>query len=127
MSSVARDVPMLRFLVLFGVMTLPFAARASCPSVRWNVKFGQETTTSRETDGTPCFFWMTDVGGDDAIDSVAIATPPKNGIALTSGRTMVVYKPKAGFKGEDSFVFELIGKLEGSPASAKIRVTVMVK
>jgi hypothetical protein len=40
---------------------------------------------------------------------------------------MVVYKPKAGFKGEDSFVFELVGKLEGNPTSAKVRVTVVVK
>lgn len=118
---------MLRFLVLFGVMTLPFAAKASCPSVRWNFKFGQETTTSRETDGTPCFFWMTDVGGDGAIYGIEIATPPKNGTALTSGRTMVVYKPKTGFKGEDSFVFELVGKLEGDPNRAKVRVTVTVK
>ena len=117
---------MLRLLVLFGVIALPFAAKANCPSVLWNFKFGQETATSRETDGTPCFFHMTDVGGDDAIDRVEIATPPKNGTAL-SGRTMVVYKPKAGFKGEDSFVFELVGKLEGNPTSAKVRVTVVVR
>ena len=125
--SHARNVLMLRFAVLFGALVLPLAAEADCPSVRWNFKFGQETTTARETDGTPCFFRMTDVGGDGAIYGVEIATPPKNGIALASGRTMVVYKPKTGFKGEDSFVFELIGKLEGNPTSAKVRVTVVVK
>jgi hypothetical protein len=126
-SRRARDVPMLRFLVLFGVMTSPFGAQASCPSVRWNFEFGQETTTSRETDGAPCLFWITDIGGDGAIDGVEIATPPKNGTALTSGRTLVAYKPRAGFKGEDSFVFELVGKLEGNPTSARVRVTVAVK
>ena len=105
----------------------PLAADASCSSGSWNFKFGEETTTSRETDGTPCFFRMTDVGADGAIDGVEIATPPKNGTAMASGRTMVVYKPKAGFKGEDSFVFELVGKPEGNPTSAKVRVTVVVK
>jgi hypothetical protein len=118
---------MLRFPVLIGATMLPLAAQASCPSVHWTFKFGQETATTRETDGTPCFFWMTDVGGDDPIYGVEIAAPPKNGTALTSGRTMVVYKPKAGFKGEDSFVFELVGKLEGNPTSARVRVTVVVK
>ncbi len=126
-AAIARDPLMLRALLGLGLLLLPAAAEASCPSVRWNFKFGQETTTSRETDGAPCFFRMTDIGGDGAIYGVEIATPPKNGTALTSGRAMVVYKPKAGFKGEDSFVFELVGKLEGNPTSAKVRVMVTVK
>jgi hypothetical protein len=123
----SRDQAMLRLVVLLGVTVFPLTAEASCPSVHWNFKFGQETTTSRETDGTPCIFRMTDIGGEGAIYGVEIATPPKNGTALTSGRALVVYKPRAGFKGEDSFVFELVGKLGGNPTSAKVRVTVTVK
>ena len=126
-AAIARDPLMLRALLGLGLLLLPAAAEAVCPSVRWNFKFGQETTTSRETDGAPCIFQMTNVGGDGAIYGVEIATPPKNGTALASGRALVVYKPKAGFKGEDSFVFELVGKLEGNPTSAKVRVTVTVK
>ncbi len=118
---------MLRLVVLLGMMLFPLAAEAGCSSVRWNFKFGQETTTSRETDGTPCIFRMTDVGGDGAIYGVEIAIPPKNGTALASGRALVVYKPKAGFKGEDSFVFELVGKLQGNPSSARVRVMVTVQ
>lgn len=114
-------------MFLLGLLLVPSAANADCPSVHWNFKLGQETATSRVTDGTPCFFRMTDIGGNGAIYGVEIATPPKNGTALASGRSMVVYKPKAGFKGEDSFVFELVGKLDGTPTSAKVRVTVTVK
>jgi Bacterial Ig domain len=118
---------MFRAFPLFGLLLFPLAAEASCPSVRWNFKFGQETTTSRETDGAPCIFQMTNVGGDGALYRIEIATPPKNGTALASGQSLVVYKPKAGFTGEDSFVFELIGNLEGNPTSARIRVTITVK
>ncbi len=118
---------MLRLLVLLGVLSFPLAAQASCTSVNWNFKFGQETTTSRETDGAPCSFRLTNVGGDGAIYGVEIATPPKNGTATTAGRAQVIYKPRAGFKGEDSFVFELVGKLGGTPTSARVRVTVTVK
>lgn len=118
----------MRYLLpVLGLLLLPSAANADCPSVRWNFKLGSETATSRVTDGTPCFFHMTDIGGDGAIYGVEIATPPKNGIALASGRAMVVYKPKAGFKGEDSFVFELVGKLNGTPTSARVHVSVTVK
>ena len=106
---------------------MPSAANADCPSVRWNFTLGSETSTSRVTDGTPCFFRMTDSGSNGAIYGVQIPTPPKNGTALASGRAMVVYKPKAAFKGDDSFVFELVGKLNGAPTSAKVRVTVTVK
>jgi hypothetical protein len=118
---------MCRLLLVLALLLMPSAANAACPSVRWNFRLGSETTTSRVTDGTPCIFRMTDVGGDGAIYGVEIATPPKNGTALSSGRALVVYKPKAGFKGEDSFVFELVGKLDGTPTSARVRVTVTVQ
>lgn len=118
---------MRRAVFVLGLLLASSTANADCPSVRWNFRLGQETTTSRVTDGTPCFFRMTDIGGEGAIYGVEIATPPKNGTALASGRSMVVYKPKAGFKGEDSFVFELVGKLNGTPTSAKVRVTVTVQ
>src|SRR5437868_6343701 len=125
-SPLAQDRLMRRLLLLL-LLLAPSAANADCPSVRWNFKLGSETATSRVTDGTPCYFRMTDIGSDGAIYGVEIATPPKNGTALASGRAMVVYKPKAGFKGEDSFVFELVGKLNGTPTSAKVRVNVTVR
>ena len=118
---------MRRLLLVLGLLLASSAAEATCPSVRWNFKLGSETTTSRVTDGAPCIFHMTDIGGDGAVYGVEIATPPKNGTALASGRALVVYKPKAGFKGEDTFVFELVGKLNGTPSSAKVRVTVTVQ
>jgi len=108
-------------------MLIPLSAKADCPSVRWNFIFGQETTTSRETDGAPCTFRMTDVGGDRAVYGVEIPVPPKHGSAAPAGRATVVYRPTPGFKGEDSFVFELVGKMGGNPTSARVRVTVTVK
>ena len=117
----------MRTLLVLGLSLFPLAAEASCPSVRWRFTFGQETTTSRETDGAPCTWRLTDVGGNGAVYGVEIATRPTNGSASTSGRSTVVYQPKAGFKGDDSFVFELVGKLNGAPTSAKVRVTVTVR
>jgi len=118
---------MRRLLLAIGLMVIPLSAKADCPSVRWNFIFGQETTTSRETDGAPCTFRMTDVGGDRAVYGVEIPVPPKHGSAAPAGRATVVYRPTPGFKGEDSFVFELIGKMGGNPTSARVRVTVTVK
>src|SRR5438067_13090096 len=118
---------MRRYAVAIGLSLFPVAAQADCPSVRWNFNFGQETTTSREPDGAPCTFRMTDVGGDRAVYGVEIPTPPKHGSASASGRATVIYQPRPGFKGEDTFVFELVGRMNGSPTSAKVRVTVTVR
>ncbi len=118
---------MRRLLLIIALMLTPLSAKAGCASVRWNFIFGQETTTSRETDGAPCTFRMTDVGGDRAVYGVEIPVPPKHGSATPSGRATVVYRPTPGFKGEDSFVFELVGKMGGNPTSARVRVTVAVK
>jgi len=118
---------MRRLLLATGLALFSFAARADCSSVRWNFIFGQETTTSRETDGAPCSFRMTDVGGDRAVFGVEVPVPPKHGTATPAGRATVIYRPRPGFKGEDSFVFELVDKLGGNPTSARVRVTVMVK
>jgi Bacterial Ig domain len=118
---------MRRLLLAIGLMLFPLSAKADCASVRWNFMFGQETTTSRETDGAPCTFRMTDVGGDRAVYGVEIPVPPKHGSAASAGRATVVYRPQPGFKGEDSFVFELVGKMSGNPTSARVRVTVTVR
>ena len=52
---------MRRAVFVLGLLLASSTANADCPSVRWNFRLGQETTTSRVTDGTPCFFRMTDV------------------------------------------------------------------
>ena len=118
---------MLRLLLVAGLSLFPLAAEAGCSSVNWNFRFGQETTTSRETDGAPCSFRMTNVGGDSAVYGIEVPTPPKHGTTSATGRASLVYRPTPGFKGEDSFVFELVGKMGGTPTSARVRVTVTVK
>ena len=113
--------------VVASVVAFASTAEAACSASNWNFIFGQETTTSRETDGAPCAFRVTNVGGNGAVYGVNIAVPPRHGSASTSGRAGVIYRPQAGFKGEDIFVFELVGKLNGAPISAKVRATVTVK
>jgi hypothetical protein len=38
----------------------------------------------------------------------------------------VIYNPRSGFKGDDSFVFAINGKRNGSPVRATVKVSVTV-
>jgi hypothetical protein len=67
------------------------------------------------------------MGGTSEVSSISIASAPRHGAASAASSGAITYRPKAGFKGEDQFVFALTGRKNGSPQRATIRVYVTVK
>jgi hypothetical protein len=55
-----------------------------------------------------------------------IAPRPQHGSASAS-MAAIIYRPQAGFKGEDQFVFALTGNKDGRSQRATIRVNVTVR
>ncbi len=102
------------------------AAEARCHRYAWQSKWGMEMNAYMETDGAVCSTSPSRMGGTSEVHSVNIAAPARHGTASISGRT-VLYRPKPGFKGQDQFVFAIIGNKNGSPQRATMRVTVTVR
>ncbi|HEY4142025.1 MAG TPA: Ig-like domain-containing protein [Pseudolabrys sp.] len=115
----------MRSILILTVLLCGFAdlAEANCTVPRWRFIWDVETNGYMTTDGAPCRMRLVRVGRTGEIHSVKIASPPRNGAASASGH-LVNYKPKAGFKGEDSFVFAIDGRRNGSPVHATVRVSV---
>ena len=101
-------------------------AEAACSVSRWTFRWGQESGASMTTDGAPCRTTISWTSGTTVIDGVAISARPRNGTASVAGNT-VSYRPKAGYKGEDSFAFTISGKRLTTPGKATIRVSVSVR
>ena len=110
-------------LLLFG---LTGSAEAACHVVRWRSVWGVETTAYMETDGAVCRTSVSRVWNTSEVHSVNIASPPRSGSASAAGRS-VTYRPRPGFKGEDSFVFAIVGRKAGSPQRGTVRVNVTVR
>ena len=95
---------MIQIAILFAaiVFVWPTVANAKCthPRVPW--RYGQTVhSTWRTTDGATCT--MTNRFADK-IQKIEIERKPNHGMAGKDGPFGVAYKPKEGFKGEDSFV-----------------------
>ena len=110
-------------LLLLGLVD---SANAACSVVRWTFRWGVETNAYMQTDGTTCRTSVSWTGGTTEVHSVTVAAAPRNGSASIAGRG-VTYRPKAGFKGEDTFAFAIVGRHNGQPARATVRVSVKVQ
>ena len=69
---------------------------------------------------TPCTILVQ--GGSAILDNLRIDVPPHRGTLTPRGRTGVVYRPRAGFKGADTFDFSLRGGSRATYETATIRV-----
>jgi hypothetical protein len=114
------------FVLTFLYLAFIEPAQAACHTYRWQSKWGTEMNAYMETDGAACRTWASRMGGTSEVHSVNIASPASHGTASVSGRT-VTYRPRPGFKGEDSFVFALVGQKDGRAERATIRVSVAVR
>jgi len=110
------------------IITLVFAsmANAKCVSSRYPIRLGTELSIHRDTDGAPC---VHNVGSSfDPIYGIDVRSKPKHGSLTIARRLTIVYRPSSGFKGEDSYVFQWIGKQGGStPSAMTINVSVTVR
>jgi hypothetical protein len=105
---------------------LTSSAEAGCHTAAWQSKWGVETTAYMQTDGAVCRTSVSRVWNTSEVKSVNIASAPRNGTASASGRS-VTYRPRPGFKGDDSFVFAIVGRKAGGAQRATVRVSVAVR
>lgn len=65
--------------------------------------------------------------GSTVLDGITIDAPPLHGTLALRGRTGIVYRPNAGFKGGDAFAFSLHGRSGAVPDTAAIRVRAVIE
>jgi Big-like domain-containing protein len=114
------------YLAAVLVVSSTGLADAACAVSRWSFYWGQESTAAMTTDGAPCTTSIGRTAGTTEVQSIAISSRPRNGTASASGIS-VNYRPKAGFKGEDSFAFTITGRRLTTPEKATVRVSVSVR
>lgn len=113
------------FIALTMVLLSAGLAEAACSVSRWRFSFGSESAADMTTDGAPCRTTVSWTAGTTEIHGIRISSPPRNGTAQAGGSS-VTYKPKAGFKGTDSFAFTITGRRLTTPGTATVRVSVSV-
>jgi hypothetical protein len=101
------------------------ASQAACFINRFSFTLGIDSSTSGTTDGSPCAIRL--LGSRNPIYGTNITSRPRGGTASVNGRTTVMYHPNAGFKGQDSFAFQWVGKEGGiTPMASTVNVSVTV-
>lgn len=110
-----------------ALFSLTVSGQAACSVYPFRFTLGIDTSTSAISDGGPCRIVLNVTRGGP-IYSTKITSLPMGGVVSVDGRTTVRYRPKAGFRGEDRFDFQWIGKQGGiTPMAATVHVTVTVK
>jgi len=106
------------------------ASFASCTIQPYRYFFGSDTsTTGTVTGGSTCTTKPGALRGA-GLAEIKISEPAKHGVAATNGSVSypeVTYKPKAGYKGPDDFVFAITGGGARLQGTSKIHVTMDVQ
>jgi hypothetical protein len=101
---------------------------ANADSCTWHgsFRFGSNGTGSATVkSGQSCTFAIR-VGG--MVKSLKISSPAKNGSAQAINLSTIAYKPKASFKGQDSFVFAIDGASQkGVAGVSNVTMTITVQ
>jgi len=114
------------FLGLFISLVSASMVQAKCVGSSYGMSLGTERSIHRDTDGAPCIH---KVGSSrDPIYGIDVRSKPKHGTLAIEGRLKIVYRPSPGFKGEDAYVFQWVGKQGGTtPSAMTINVGVTVR
>jgi hypothetical protein len=114
-------------VTLAGALLLCAAeARAACWISNWAFTITQQSTAAmRVTNGDTCPMIVGQRTSSATMKSVRISAKPRNGTA-TANPHGAAYTPKAGFKGQDSFAFEIAGTGRLGPGTATVTVEVAV-
>jgi hypothetical protein len=103
---------------------------ADCHIEAFRFFFGSDTSTSGTvSSGSNCTI-RPGAGRNAGFSSIAVTTPAKHGSATTNGSIFspeVYYKPKAGYKGSDDFVFTITGGGARLQGPSNIHVTMDVQ
>lgn len=112
--------------VILGLLAgLP--ANAKCSNETYPMLLGQTVNVSRTvTAGGEC--WDRVLRSADPIFGSNIVTRPRNGTLTSPGKMLLVYRPKPGFVGQDSYSFQWVGKKDGiTPSAVTVDITVTVR
>lgn len=113
------------FLGLIFSLACASLADAKCVGASYRIRLGTEISIHRDTDGAPCIHRVFNSG--DPIYGVWVRSQPKHGSLTIARRLTIVYRPSPGFKGEDSYVFQWVGKQGGTtPSALTVNVSVTV-
>jgi hypothetical protein len=85
------------------------------------VVLGSDSEISiRLSAGIPCTILVKP--GSIVIEKIDIDIPPERGTLTPRGRTGVIYRPRAGFSGEDTFAFSLGSRSGSTSSTSTVRV-----
>lgn len=101
-------------------------AQAACGAAAWSFDWGVPSTLYLMIDGGSACGTRVPAGGTSAITAYKITSRPRNGSAV-AGNHIVGYRPKPGFKGDDSFDLVIQGRRNDRPVQAPVRVQVRVQ
>jgi hypothetical protein len=73
---------------------------------------------------TPCTILVQH--GSTPLDGLTIDAAPERGTLTPRGRTGVVYRPRPGFKGADTFDFSVQGRSSSAYETSTVRVRAMI-
>ncbi len=111
-------------IVLSSAIASPAFAECSVPSFRFypGVEVSPVMTV---TSGRNCGV-IVHAAGQSRFDAVGITEQPKHGTLSPRMGVGVTYRSSPGYRGEDSFVFTVTGKMSTGSGTARIRVHVTV-
>lgn len=114
-------------VVIFGGFALSAApASAKCTGGYHSMQLGMTVETQMISDGGPCHNRV--LRSNDPIYGSLIVAAPKHGSLSSAGRISLIYRPQAGFKGDDHYAFKWVGKRDGvTPDAVTVNVTVTVR
>lgn len=82
------------------------------------------TGTIELNSGETCKMFLTSTG---TIESSRVAVQPKHGNLTLEGAGSALYKPSAGYKGDDEFAITIIGRSQTSSGTSTLTVKAIVK
>jgi hypothetical protein len=99
-------------------------ARCSVPRFKWQWNGSVDAVMSADS-GVPCNIKLRE-GSGTIIKRITLSTRPAAGTVAPPNPVNVTYRSRAGFQGEDRFVFNIVATKNGEPVIAKIAVAVSV-
>jgi hypothetical protein len=103
-------------------------AGAACLTTPVNYRFQNETVVSNAVvDSTDRCRHRRGAGGRTQFTSYAVIERPRNGSLEQSGRFTVIYKPAAGFRGQDTYAIRICGTSGGRSGCSTIRYQTTVR
>ena len=107
-----------------SLVALQSAHAAECVGSGYRSTFGSDGAAYFEVRSGQSCHYAFNLGG--VVRSSKIMTPPRNGTVRMLNLTSFEYKPKAGYKGPDTFAIEAIGESQTGAGRSVLTMNVAV-